>query len=148
VNVRAATAFKLEFDRRVAAPPRAMRRNAPTARATRRKTVSVARYVMLGAIPLIMLCGYVGLNAELVAQTYRLNADQQQQAQLVQSDDALRQRLAQAQSVGRLEAAASALHMKEPASIAVITLPAASTKPTTTAFAAGLASFKRLFVAR
>jgi len=146
--VRAATAFKLEFDRRLKPPPHSMQRNAPTAKAVRRKTASVARVVLLGSIPLMLLCGYVGLNAELVAQTYRLSADQQTQAQLVQTDDALRQRLAQAQSVTRLEAAASALHMKEPASIAVITLPSTSTKPETTAFAAGFASFKRLFHTR
>jgi len=146
--VRAATAFKLEFDRRLAPPPRNMRRNAPAPRASRRKTALVSRIVALGAIPIALLCGYVGLNAELIAQTYRLNADQQLKVQLVQSDDALHQRLAQAQSVARLEAAAAALHMKEPASVAVITLPAASTKPTTTAFAAELASFKRLFAAR
>jgi hypothetical protein len=146
--MRTATAFRLEFDQRLAPPPRRARAHRQTGRVSRRKRFNVARIVAVAALPLILLCGYVALNAELVAQTYRLNADQQTQAQLVQADDALRQRLAQAQSVARLEAAAAALHMKEPARVAVINLPAASTKPTTTAFAARLASFKRLFFAR
>lgn len=143
----AAHAYKLEFDRRLAPQPR---RRAPRqpGRATRRKTISTARIIAIAAVPLIMLFGYVGLTAQVAAQTYRLNADQTQQAQLVQTDDALRQHLAQLQSVARLEAAAAALHMKEPARTVVITLPSASTKPTTTAFAARLASFKRLFLAR
>ncbi|MBV8082362.1 MAG: hypothetical protein JOY86_05195 [Candidatus Eremiobacteraeota bacterium] len=146
--MRAATAFKLEFDQRLAPPPRGARSPRPAGRAARRKRFSVARLGACAAAPLIFLFGYVALNAELVAQTYRLNADQQTQAQLVQSDDALHQRLAQAQSVARLEAAAAALHMKEPARVAVINVPSASTKPTTTAFAARIASFKRLFFAR
>jgi hypothetical protein len=146
--VPAAHAYKLEFDRRLAPPPRTARAARQTGRAARRKSMSTARIVALVAAPLVMLFGYVGLTAELAAQTYRLNADQTLQAQLVQTDDALRQHLAQVQSVAKLEAAAAALHMKEPARTAVITLPSASTKPTTTAFAARLASFKRLFFAR
>ncbi|HME80568.1 MAG TPA: hypothetical protein VKF82_00680 [Candidatus Eremiobacteraceae bacterium] len=144
----AAHAYKLEFDRRLAPAPRSARTRAAGARAARRKTMSSARIVAIAMVPLILIFGYVGLTAELAAQTYRLNADQTLQAQLVQTDDALRQRVAQAQSVARLEAAAAALHMKEPARVAVIRLPAPSSKPTTTAFAAGIASFTRLFFAR
>jgi hypothetical protein len=144
----AAHAYKLEFDRRLTPAPRGVRRRTAGTRATRRKTMSAARIVAIAIVPLIMIFGYVGLTSELAAQTYRLGADQTLQAQLVQTDDALRQRVAQAQSVARLEAAAVALHMKEPARVAVIRLPAPSSKPTTTAFAAGIARFTRLFFAR
>lgn len=146
MTVPSAHAYKIQFDRRLAPPPRTRQPRA-LGRAARRKTISAARVLAFALIPLIMLLAYVGLTAELAAQTYRLNADQTDQAQLVQASDELHQRLAQLQSVARLEAAASALHMKEPTSIAVITLPPASTQPTTTAFAAGFASFKRLLLA-
>jgi hypothetical protein len=144
----AAHAYKIEFDRRLAPPPRVARAPRHRGRATRRKTAFTARLIALAVVPLVMLFVYVGLTAELAAQTYRLNADQMSQAQLVQADDNLHQWLAQLQSVARLEAAAAALHMREPSHVAVITLPPASTKPTSTALAAGLASFKRLFSLR
>jgi len=146
--VPAAHAYKIEFDRRLAPPPRSARVPRSGGRAARRKTASTARLVAIAVLPLLMLFVYVGLTAELATQTYRLNADQTIQAQLVQTDDSLHQRLAQLQSVARLEAAAAALHMREPSHVAVITLPPASTKPTTTALAAGIASFKRLFSLR
>ena len=144
--MRSALAFKPARDRILAPPPR-MTRSRPTKRVARRKAGAAARYVIFALVPLLSLIAYVGLTDELAAQTYRLNADQAQQAQLVQTDDELRQRVAQLQSVAKLEAAAAALHMKEPAHIAVLTLPPTSTKPTTTAFTARLASFKRLFFA-
>jgi hypothetical protein len=143
----AAHAYKIEFDRRLAPPPRT-RALRHSGRAVRRKTAFTARVISLAVVPLLALFVYVGLTAELAAQTYRLNADQTLQTQLVQTDDNLHQRLAQLQSVAQLEAAAAALHMREPSHIVVITLPPASTKPTTTALAAGIASFKRLFSLR
>ena len=144
----AAPAYKIEFDPRLAPRPRASRAPRQPRRAARRKTALTARLVLVTIAPLLMLFVYVGLTAELAAQTYRLNADQATQAQLVQTDDGLHQQLAQLQSVARLEAAAAVLHMREPSHVAVITLPSASTKPTTTALAAGIASFKRLFSLR
>lgn len=144
----AAHAYKIEFDRRLAPAPRSVRAPRHRGRAARRKTAFTARLVAVAVVPLLMLFAYVGLTAELAAQTYRLSAAQTRQAQLVQMDDNLHQRLAQLQSVARLEAAAAALHMREPSHVAVITLPPASTKPTTTALAAGIASFKRLFSLR
>ena len=145
----AAHAFKIEFDRRLTPRRSGTRSSRRHGRAARRKTVFAARVIVFAVVPLLMLLAYVGLTAELAAQTYRLNADQARQAQLVQEGDSLHQRLAQLQSVARLEAAAAALHMREPAHVAVITLPStASTKPTTTALAAGIASFKRLFSLR
>jgi hypothetical protein len=144
----AAHAYKIEFDRRLAPTPRSARAPRQGGRAARRKVALTARLIALAIVPLVMLFVYVGLTAELAAQSYRLNADQTRQAQLVQTDDSLHQRLAQLQSVARLEAAAAALHMREPSHVAVITLPSTSTKPTTTALAAGIASFKRLFSLR
>jgi hypothetical protein len=146
--VPAAPAYKIEFDQRLTPRPRSVRAPRPRHRAARRKTAFTARLVAIAIVPLLMLFVYVGLTAELAAQTYRLNADQTSQAQLVQADDSLHQQLAQLQSVARLEAAAAALHMREPSHVAVITLPSTSTKPTTTALAAGIASFKRLFSLR
>ena len=140
-----ARAYKIEYDRRLT-PPRRKSRPNHVGRATRRKTAFTARLLAIVAVPLFMLFAYVALTAELASQTYRLSADQAQSASLVQADDDLRQRLSALQSVARLEAAAAAMHMKEPTHIAVITLPPASTKPTTTALAAGFASFKRLFL--
>jgi uncharacterized membrane protein YgcG len=144
--VRSALAFKPSYDRALAPPPHAARRRY-TRRASKRKAGVAMRWIVIALVPLLMLIAYVGFTAELAAQTYRLNADQAEQAQLFQTTDELRQRVAQLQSVAKLEAAAAALQMKEPAHIAVITLPPTSTKPTTTAFAARLASFKRLFFA-
>jgi hypothetical protein len=144
----AAHAYKIEFDRRLTPPARPVRAPRHRGRAVRRKTAFTARLIAIAVVPLVALFVYVGLTAELAAQTYRLNADQTLQTQLVQTDDNLHQRLAQLQSVARLEAAAAALHMREPSHVAVITLPPASTKPTTTALAAGIADFKRLFSLR
>jgi hypothetical protein len=138
-------AYRIEYDRRLTpAGSRAPRR---TGRVARRSSAQTVRLIALIAAPLIMVLAYVGLTAELAQQTYRLNADQTQQASLILTDDALHQRIAALQSVARLEAAAKALHMKEPAHIAVIVLPATSAKPTTTALGARFASLKRLFVA-
>ena len=143
--MRSALAYKPTRDR-VLPPPRPPTLR-PARRAARRKAGAAACYAVFTFVTLLMLVAYVGLTAELAAQTYRLNADQIQQAQLVQADDELRQRVAQLQSVAKLEAAAAALHMKEPAHVAVLTLPPASTKPTKAALGARLASFKRLFFA-
>jgi len=149
--MRSALAYKPSRERapareRMLPPPRTLTAR-PVRRAARRKAGAAARVAVFTFVPLLMLVAYVALTAELAAQTYRLNADQMQQAQLVQADDDLRQRVAQAQSVAKLEAAAAALHMKEPGHVAVLTLPPASTKPTTAALGARLASFKRLFFA-
>ncbi len=83
-----------------------------------------ARLALMVAVPLALVLSYVGLTAELTSQTYRLAAAQAQQAQLLQTDAELHQRLAQLQSVARLESAAAMLHMKEPARMSVIVLPA------------------------
>jgi hypothetical protein len=144
----AAHAYKIEFDRRLTPTVRTVRAPRHRGRAVRRKTAFTARLIAIAVVPLVALFVYVGLTAELAAQTYRLNADQTLATQLEQTDDNLHQRLAQLQSVARLEAAAAALHMREPSHVAVITLPPASTKPTTTALAAGIAGFKRLFSLR
>lgn len=144
--MRSALALKPARDRTLA-PPSRMLQARHKKRTARRKVGSAVRFAIVALVPLFMLIAYVGLTAELAAQTYRLNADQSQQVQLVQTDDNLRQRVAQLQSVAKLEAAAAALHMKEPGHIAVLTLPPASTKPTTAAFAARFASFKRLLFA-
>ena len=104
---------------------------------------SSARLALLIVLPLFAILSYVGLTAELTAQTYRLAADQSTQAQLLQSDDELRQRLAQLQSVAQLESAAARLGMKEPARISVITLPAPPHKAPPT-LASRLADLKHL----
>ena len=105
-----------------------------------------AKLTLLVSVPLLLILSYVGLTAEVTSQTYRLAADQAQQAKLLQTDDELRQRLVQLQSVERLEAAAAVLGMKEPARISVITLPRTAPKVPPT-LASRLADLKRfLFI--
>jgi cell division protein FtsB len=101
-------------------------------RRKRRRRVKIAgnaRTLIFCVIPLVLLLMYVGLMAGLTAQTYRLNADQRAHATLVERNNALRSRVAQLESVDRLEAVARQLHMTEPNKVAFITTPAAPRTP-------------------
>lgn len=106
-------------------------------RRKRRRRVTIvgnARKLIFCAVPLVLLLLYVGLMAGLTAQTYRLNADQRVHTVLVERNTALRSRVAQLESVDRLEAVARQLHMTEPSKVAFITTPAAP-RPVVRAFA-------------
>src|SRR6202048_4286393 len=97
-------------------------------RRKRRRRVKIAgnaRTLIFCVIPLVLLLMYVGLMAGLTAQTYRLNADQRVHATLIERNNALRSRVAQLESVDRLEGVARQLHMTEPSKVAFITTPAA-----------------------
>jgi len=93
-------------------------------RRRRTKIAGSARRLVLCIIPLALLLLYVGLMAGLTAQTYRLAADQRVHATLIERNNALRSRVAQLESVGRLEAVARQLHMTDPNKVAFI-----STRP-------------------
>lgn len=77
---------------------------------------------VLGLIVTLVL-GYVGMTVELTAQTYRLSADQNRHAALAQTTASLQQRLAQLESMPRLERAAAQLHMTDPRQVVVIAIP-------------------------
>src|ERR1700680_229647 len=85
-------------------------------RRKRRRRVKIAgnaRTLIFCVIPLVLLLTYVGLMAGLTAQTYRLNADQRAHATLVERNNALRRRVAQLESVERLEAGARQQHQTQ-----------------------------------
>jgi cell division protein FtsB len=103
-------------------------------RRRRVKLVGNARTLIFCVIPLFLLLLYVGLMAGLTAQTYRLNTDQRMHATLMERNNALRSRVAQLESVDRLEAVARRLHMSEPNKVAFITTPAPP-RPVVRAFA-------------
>ncbi|MGI8737153.1 MAG: hypothetical protein ACR2KS_07780 [Candidatus Eremiobacter antarcticus] len=75
--------------------------------------------------PVIMVLLYVGLMAGLTAQTYRLSAQERLRSDLIQRDASLRSRVAQLESVDRLQAVARQLHMGPPKRVAVLPLPRA-----------------------
>lgn len=121
------------------------RARAPRRRA-RRKRGNAAFRLRVGLVSGLLLAAvlaYVGMTAELTAQTYRLSADQTHHAELAQSTDALAQRLAQMQSLPRLEIAAARLHMAQPQRVVVIALPTiARVRPPMT-FAARLSNLTK-----
>jgi len=94
-------------------------------RARKRAATGRVRVALVVGLVLALVLGYVGMTAEVAAQTYQLSADQSQHAQLQQTADALRQRLAQSQSLSRLERAALDLRMTPPASVVYIPVPVA-----------------------
>lgn len=75
--------------------------------------------------PVVMVLLYVGLMAGLTAQTYRLSAQERLRSDLIQRDADLRSRVAQLESVDRLQAVARQLHMGVPKRVAVLSLPKA-----------------------
>jgi len=85
------------------------------------------RGAALLAAPLLFAFVYVGMTAQLAAQTYRLSADRSHQSELRQTADVLGQRLAQAQSLTQLERVAQRLHMTTPVEVVYIPLRVAST---------------------
>ncbi len=90
-------------------------------RRQRWKIAGSARRFVLSIVPLALILLYVGLMAGLTAQTYRLAADQRVHATLLERNNALRSRVAELESVDRLEAAARKLHMTEPNKVAFVT---------------------------
>jgi hypothetical protein len=117
---QAAHAYKPEVAPRPAGPPRRPKKhNRATFRAI---PVVVRRTIMIG-VPLAMLIAYVGLTAQLTAQTYRLADDKARETQLVQTNNALRAQVGQLESLSRLEAAAVKLHMTYPKRVSVLALP-------------------------
>ena len=84
---QAAHAYKPEVaPRQSRGPPRRPKKhNRATFRAI---PVVVRRTIMIG-VPLAMLIAYVGLTAQLTAQTYRLADDKAHETQLVQTNNFL-----------------------------------------------------------
>lgn len=118
--------------------PRAFRRR-------RRATPKQLRITLFAAIPLALVLAYVGMTAELTAQTYRLSAGQIRQAELLQTTGTLRQRLTQAQSLSRLERAAAQLHMSEPHRVVIIAVPVVAQAKRPITFAGRLESLAKWF---
>jgi cell division protein FtsB len=121
-------------------------------RRKRRRRVKIAgsaRRLIYCVIPLVLLLLYVGLMAGLTAQTYRLAADQRTHATLLERNNALRSRVAELESVDRLEQVARELHMTEPNKVAFINTSAPA-QPTPHAFAlfARIVAVTRLFGVR
>lgn len=118
-------------------------------RRRRSKVLSGARWSMICVAPLVVLLLYVALTAGLTAQTYSLGREQRTHARLLEQNTELRSRVAQLQSVERLQATARALHMTEPAQVALIDLPAGPAAPARkAAFLQRLASIARWLDAR
>jgi len=124
-------------------------RHAPSGKRARRVRVRTAgkgvKIASLAAVPVALLLTYVWLTAQLTAQTYRLHDDQARQTVLVQRDNELKQKVAQLESLPRLEAAAAKLHMTVPPSVSLV---APLTPPKTsaqTALAASLADVRKWF---
>jgi hypothetical protein len=117
---QAARAFKPEVTPRPAGPPRGPKKHL---RATFRAIPVVVRRTFMIGVPLAMLIAYVGLTAQLTAQTYRLADDKTRETQLLQTNNALRAQVGQLESLSRLEAAAVKLHMTYPKRVSVIALP-------------------------
>jgi hypothetical protein len=92
-------------------------------RRRRRRRIALAglsRKLVYCVIPLVLMLLYVGLMAGLTGQTYRLAAASRVHATLIERNHALRSRVAQLESVDRLEAVARRLHMTEPSKVAFI----------------------------
>src|SRR5579864_685414 len=109
---------ELEVSTRVLPQTRRRRRR-------RTKALSNARLLLLCVVPLTVMILYVALTAGLTAQTYTLGVQQRLHTKLVEKNNELRSRVAELQSVERLQAAARQLHMGEPAKVAVIAFPVA-----------------------
>jgi len=90
-------------------------------RRRRTRIAGSARRLVLCTVPLVLVLLYVGLMAGLTAQTYRLAADQRDRTTLIERNNALRSRVAELESVDRLETVARQLHMTEPNSVAFLT---------------------------
>ena len=121
---QAARAFRSELELRPAEPAhRKKGRYRARARAAYRAIpIFVRRTIMIG-VPLALVIAYVGLTAQLTAQTYRLADDKTREIQLLQTNNALRAQVGQLESLSRLEAAAVKLHMTYPKQVSVLTLP-------------------------
>jgi len=108
-----------------------------------RKRVTIFALI---AIPIALILCYVWLTAQLTLQTYRLHDDLVQQSRLVQQYGELRQRVATLESLPRLEAAATRLHMTVPPRVALVApSTAAPPPPAQTASAASFAFVLRWF---
>lgn len=94
------------------------------------------------------MLAYVGLTAQVTAQTYRLAALESRQNELLQTKEELRQHLQVLQSMPRLEAIAAKLHMAEPGTIAVIRLPSPRSEAKGASLAARLPLVSRWLTAR
>lgn len=90
------------------------------------KTFGNARKLVYCVIPLALLLIYVGGTAGLTAQTYKLAAEQRVHNTLIEENNDLRSRVAQLESVDRLQAVARQLHMAEPNKVAFIASPTAA----------------------
>jgi len=115
-------------------------------RKTRLVKVRLNRTMRLGllvALPIALIVTYVWLTAQLTAQTYRLHDDQALRNALVQRDNALRQQVAQLESLPRLESAAAKLHMHVPQSVAIIAPSHAATAKTATSIAATIDGLRK-----
>jgi hypothetical protein len=104
------------------------------------------RNASLAVIPLVLILVYVGLTAQLTAQTYRLHDDQALQTALVARNTELRQQVARLESLPRLEAAAAKLHMTVPPGVALLApeQPAPQPRPQT-ALAASIEDVRKWF---
>src|SRR5471032_2459319 len=100
---QSARAFRAEVESRPARPSRHPKGRARAA--YRALPLVVRRSVMIG-VPLALLIAYVGLTAQLTAQTYRLADDKTREQQLMQTNSALRAQVGQLESLSSLEAAA------------------------------------------
>ncbi len=118
----AAYAYKPQFESALDGRETHSRRK----RRRRVKVVGAARKLVYGVLPLVLILLYVGLMAGLTAQTYKLAADQRVHASLTERNNALRSRVAQLESVDRLQAVARQLHMTEPRKLAFVTTPSAA----------------------
>ena len=119
---QSARAFRSEVESRPAVPARRSKVSGRARAAYRALPVVVRRSIMIG-LPLALLIAYVGLTAQLTAQTYRLADDKTAEQQLMQTNSALRAQVGQLESLSSLEAAAVKLHMTYPKQVSVITLP-------------------------
>jgi hypothetical protein len=130
---QAARAFKPDVTSRPAAPARRPKRRE---RATFRAMPVVARRTLMIGVPLALLIAYVGLTAQLTAQTYRLADDKATESRLLQTNNALHAQVGELESLSRLEAAAVKLHMTYPKRVSILALPGgAKPQPENTALA-------------
>jgi hypothetical protein len=105
-------------------------------RAAKRTVPVVARRTLLIGVPLALAIAYVGLTAQLTAQTYRLADDKARETQALQTNNELRAQVGQLESLSRLESAAAKLHMTYPKDVSVLALPGApKPQPENTALA-------------
>jgi len=101
------------------------------------------RLALLVALPIALIVTYVWLTAQLTTQTYRLHDDQALRSALVLRDNALRQQVAQLESLPRLESAAAKLHMHVPQSVAIVAPAHAAATKTATSIAATIDGLRK-----